>query len=151
MGAVGSVGRQLFQEAYRSAVSRVVGLAASPESGNETVRVARQTLAKLVGGPGLSGTVSCTLSRLVENPNAPVAEWKALAKQIASAFPRQVPGNPEDHIVHDYLFATVSEREGGGFRFRGRYYGLPEADLRLYRRRDAQYLTSLVRSLGLDA
>jgi hypothetical protein len=150
MSAERSVGRQLFQEAYRSTVGRVLMLAANPDNGNETARVARQTLDRLVGSPGLSGTISRKLVRLLQTPDAPAAHWEALAKQVGSASASQVPGDPDDHIVHDYLFATVSEREGGGFRFRGRYYGLPETALRLYRRLDAQYLTRLVRSLGIE-
>jgi len=147
----GSVGRRLFQEAYRSAVSRVLALAAHSEAGNETARVARQTLARLVDGPSLSGAVSRKLSHLLERPDTSARQWEALEKEVALATARQVPGTPDDHIVHDYLFATVSEREGSGFRFRGRYFSLPEKALRLYRQIDTQYLTRLVRSLGLDA
>jgi len=145
----GSQARQLFQEAYRSALARVVNLAASGSS--ETARVARQTLEVVAAGRGSSGETSRQVLGLVRATAAPRATaWQALAKRVAAASSRQVPGDPEDHLVHDYLFATVSERDGrGGFRFRGRFFVLPEEALAIYHRLDAAYLRDLVRSLSL--
>ena len=69
---------------------------------------------------------------------------------MAAASARRIPGDPEDLIVHDYAFATVSERDGRGrFRLRGRFFALPEQALALYHRLDATYLGNLVRSLRL--
>jgi hypothetical protein len=73
-----------------------------------------------------------------------------LAKRVAAAPSRKVPGDPDDHIVHDYAFATVSERDARGqFRRRGRFFALPQDALGIYHRLDAAYLAGLVRSLGL--
>ena len=149
LSAPGSEGRQLFQEVYRSALARVIGLAAS--GSNETARVARQTLSVVAAGRGVSRETVREITGLLHAPRAPrAAAWQALAKRTASASSRQVPGDPEDHIVHDYAFATVSERDGRGrFRLRGRFFSLPQEALAIYHRLDAAYLTGLTKSLGL--
>ena len=150
LSAPGSAGRALFQEVYRSALARVVGLVGSDS--DETARVARQTLDVVAAGKGLSRVASREILGLLRAPRAPRASaWQALAKRVAAATPQQVPGDPADHIVHDYAFATVGERDARGiFRLRGRFFNLPEESLRLYRKLDAAYLRDLVRSLGLD-
>jgi hypothetical protein len=150
MSAVGSEGRKLFQEVYRSALTRVIRLAAS--GAGETARVARQTLTIVAEGQGLSRETSREFTEILRAPTAPsAAAWQRLAKRVSSATARRVPGHPEDHIVHDYAFATVSERDPrGGFRLRGRFFALRDGALALYHRLDAAYLRGLVRSLGLD-
>ena len=116
LSAPGSEGRQLFQEVYRSALARVIGLAAS--GSDETARVARQTLSVVATGRGISRGAAREITGLLQAARAPrTAAWQALAKRTAAASARQVPGDPEDHIVHDYAFATVSERDARG-RFR---------------------------------
>jgi hypothetical protein len=145
-----SEGGRLFQEVYRSALARVIRLAGGG-SDDQTARVARQTLAAIAAGRGLSLEVSRAITRLLEAGKAPrPSAWEGLARRVASASARQVPGAPDDNIVHDYAFATVSERDGRGrFRLRGRFFSLSDEDLRLYHRLDATYLRDLVRSLGL--
>lgn len=145
----GSPARQLFQEVYRSAVARVIGLAAG--GSNETARVARQTLEAVAAGRGLSRETALKITRLLHaSPTPPALTWRNLARRVAAAPQRQVPGDPQGHIVHDYAFATVSERDGRGrFRFRGRFFTLPDEALRIYHRLDAAYLVNLVQSLGL--
>jgi hypothetical protein len=145
----GSPGRQLFQEVYRSALARVLSLAAS--GSNETARVACQTLEAVAAGRGSSRETKRQIAgRLRAAATSRVAAWETLAKRVATASSRQVPGDPEDHIVHDYAFATVSERDRRGrFRFRGRFFTLPEDALGIYHRLDATYLAGLVRSLDL--
>jgi len=149
LSAPGSEGRQLFQEVYRSSLARVIGLAAS--GSNETARVARQTLAVVATGRGLSRETAREITGLLHAPRAPrAAAWQTLAKRTAAASSRQVPGDPEDHIVHDYAFATVSERDSRGrFRLRGQFFALPQEALAIYHRLDAAYLAGLTRSLGL--
>ncbi len=150
LSAPGSAGHTLFQEMYRSALARVVGLVASDS--DETARVARQTLEVVTAGKGVSGGAGREIRGLLHasRPSRPAA-WQALAKRVAAAAPQQVPGDPTDHIVHDYAFATVGERDArGNFRLRGRFFGLPEESLKIYHRLDAAYLRDLVRSLGLN-
>jgi hypothetical protein len=146
----GSPGRQLFQEVYRSALARVIGLAGSGP--NETARVARQTLEAVAAGRGSSRETTRPIVALLRAaPSPPVQAWQRLAKRVAAASSRIVSGNPDDHIVHDYAFATVSERDGRGrFRLRGRFFTLPAGALGIYHRLDAAYLAALVRSLRLD-
>ena len=145
----GSEGRQLFQEVYRSALARVIGLAAS--GSHETARVARQTLSVVATGRGISRGAAREITGLLQASRVPrTAAWQALAKRTAAASARQVPGDPEDHIVHDYAFATVSERDARGrFRLRGRFFALSDEALAIYHRLDAAYLTGLTKSLGL--
>jgi hypothetical protein len=70
---------------------------------------------------------------------------------VAAATPAHVPGALDDHIVHDYAFATVGARdESGTFHLRGRLLTLPDEARRAYERLDRAYLADLVRSLGLD-
>ena len=144
-----SEARLLFQDVYCSALSRVIGLvAAGPD---ETARVARQTLEIVGQGDGLSRSFRRELAGLLRAPQLPhEATWRAFAKRVASASARQAPGDLEDHIIHDYAFATVGERDGRGrFRLRGGFFTLPDEAVRLYRRLDWGYLTNLVRSLRL--
>jgi len=144
-----SEGRRLFQEVYRSALSRVVCLAGS--HAEETARVARQTLEVVAKGKGLSRETAREIAGLLRAPQAPRSSgWQGLAKRVAAASARRIPGDPEDRIVHDYAFATVSERDARGrFRMRGRFFTLPEEALAIYHRLDAAYLGNLVRSLRL--
>jgi hypothetical protein len=146
-----SEGGRLFQEVYRSALARVIRLAGGA-SADQTALVARQTLAAIAAGRGPSREVSRAITRLQDGAKAfQASACEALARQVASATARQVPGVPDDNIVHDYAFAAVSERDGRGrFRFRGRFFSLSDEELRLYHRLDAAYLRSLVRSLDLD-
>ena len=146
-----SEGGRLFQEVYRSALARVIRLAGGA-SDDQTARVARQTLAAVAAGRGLSREVSRGITRLLSGAKPPRASaWEELARRVASAPARRVPGAPDDNIVHDYAFAAVSERDGRGrFRFRGRFFSLSDEGLRLYHRLDAAYLRDLVRSLDLD-
>ncbi len=149
LSQTGSPGRQLFQEIYRSALARVVGLAASGTS--ETSRVARQTLETVAAGRGLSREIACGITGLLHASPTPTAtSWRTLAKRVGAASNRKISGDPEDHIVHDYAFATVSERDGRGrFRYRGRFFALSNDALKIYHRLDAAYLAALVRSLNL--
>lgn len=149
MSPAGSEGRQLFQEVYRSALSRVVALAGS--HAEETARVARQTLEAVAKGKALSRETAREIAGLASAPQpARSAGWQALAKRVAAASAHRIPGDPEDLIVHDYAFATVSERDARGrFRLRGRFFSLPEPALAVYHRLDAAYLGNLVRSLRL--
>jgi hypothetical protein len=96
--------------------------------------------------------VSRGITRLLNGAKPPRGSaWEELARRVASAPARRVPGAPDDNIVHDYAFAAVSERDGRGrFRFRGRFFSLSDEGLRLYHRLDAAYLRDLVRSLDLD-
>jgi len=144
-----SEGRRLFQDVYRSALSRVVALAGS--RAEETARVARQTLEVVAKGKALSRETAREISgQLSAAHPARSSGWQALAKRVAAASARQIPGDPEDRIVHDYAFATVSERDARGrFRLRGRFFTLPEEALAVYHRLDAAYLGNLARSLGL--
>jgi hypothetical protein len=144
-----SEGRRLFQEVYRRALSRVIGLAAS--GATETARVARQTLEIVGQRRGLARRFRHDLAGLLRASRRPrEAAWRAFANRVASASSRRVPGDLEDHIVHDYAFATVSERDAcGRFRLRGRFFSLPDDALRIYHRLDRAYLNSLVRSLHL--
>jgi hypothetical protein len=153
----GSEGRDLFHEVYRTALCRLIRLAAGAadvgrgRGSDQTTQVARQTLAAVTNGRGLSREISREVLRLLGQARivSPVA-WEALARKIAKATARQVPGNPGDQIVHDYAFATVSERDARGrFRLRGRFFTLPEEALAVYHRLDAAYLGNLVRSLHL--
>jgi hypothetical protein len=144
-----SEGQLLFQEVYRGALSRVVMLVADGDG--QTARVARQTLEVVQQGGGLSPRLRRALAALLRSEGSPRhAAWRALARQVAAASPRDVPGDIEDHIVHDYAFAAVGERDSrGGFRFRPRFFALADEALRAYRRLDRSYLTNLVRSLHL--
>jgi len=144
-----SEGRVLFQEVYRSALSRVIRLAS--DGAGQTGEVARQTLAVVAKGHGVSRDAARQIGGLLRAPKALRAStWQALAKTVASATARQVPGDPEDHIVHDYAFATVGDRDARGrFRLRGRFFRLPDEALGIYRRLDKAYLADLVRSLNL--
>jgi hypothetical protein len=150
LSAPGSEGRRLFQEVYRSALARVIGLVGS--GSDETARVARQTLEAVSKGEGVSRTAAKEIAGMLAAPKPPAASaWAALARRVAAAAPKAVPGDPTDHIVHDYAFATVGERDGrGNFRLRGRFFGLPAESLALYHKLDAAYFRDLVRSLGLD-
>jgi len=145
-----SEGRLLFQEVYRSSLARVIRLAGG--GSGQTALVARQTLATVAAGKSLSRDLSQVITGHLEGAKRPKATaWEALARKVASASARQVPGDPNDHIVHDYAFATVSERDARGqFRLRGRFFSLPEEVLGIYHRLDAAYLANLVRSLDLD-
>jgi hypothetical protein len=102
-------------------------------------------------GHGVSRDAARQIGGLLRAPKALRASaWQALAKTVASAMARQVPGDPEDHIVHDYAFATVGDRDARGrFRLRGRFFRLPDEALGIYRRLDKAYLADLVRSLNL--
>jgi len=149
LSPAGSEGRQLFQEVYRSALSRVAGLAGS--RAEETARVARQTLDIVAKGKGISRETAREITGFLRAPQPPRASgWQTLAKRVAAASARQIPGDPEDLIVHDYAFATVSERDARGrFRLRGRFFALSDGALAIYHRLDAAYLRNLVRSLRL--
>jgi hypothetical protein len=149
MSPSGSEARQLFHETYRSALARVIRLVAGDSEG--TARVARQTLSVAATGRGISRETAREITELLQAPRAPrAAAWQALANRTAAASSRQVPGDPEDHIVHDYAFATVSERDARGrFRLRGRFFALPDEALAIYHRLDAAYLAGLTKSLGL--
>ncbi len=149
LNPAGSEGQRLFQDVYRSALSRVVSLASSPAE--ETARVACQTLADVAEGRGVSREAAREIAGLLGAPQPLRASaWAKLAKRVAAASARQIPGDPEDLIVHDYAFATVSERDARGrFRFRGRFFTLPEEALAVYHRLDAAYLGNLIRSLRL--
>jgi hypothetical protein len=149
LSPAGSEGRQLFQEVYRNALSRVAGLAGS--RAEETARVARQTLDIVARGKGISRETAREIAGFLRAPQ-PLrgAGWQTLAKRVAAASARQIPGDPEDLIVHDYAFATVSERDARGrFRLRGRFFALSDDALAIYHRLDAAYLRNLVRSLWL--
>jgi len=150
LSAPASEGRRLFQEVYRCALARVIGLVGS--GSDETARVARQTLEAVSKGEGVSRVAARKLAGMLAGPGrVPAAAWAALARRVAAAPPRMVPGDPRDHIVHDYAFATVGERDGrGDFRLRGRFFDLPAEALAGYHRLDAAYLRDLVRSLGLE-
>ncbi len=149
LSPAGSEGQRLFQEVYRSALSRVVGLAGS--RAEETARVARQTLETVAKGKGVSRETAREIAGLLGAPQSLRAgAWEKFTKRVAAAAARQIPGDPEDLIVHDYAFATVSERDARGrFRFRGRFFTLPEEALAIYHRLDAAYLGNLVRSLRM--
>lgn len=146
----GSSGRLLFQEVYRSALARVMALAGG--GADETARVARQTLAIVARGRGLSRPAAQELRGLLEAAKpARASAWSALAKRTATASATLVPGDIEDHIVHDYAFATVGERDTKGrFKRRGAFFTLPAEALAIYHKLDMAYLVNLVRSLGLD-
>jgi hypothetical protein len=149
MGPAGSEERRLFQEVYRSALSRVAGLAGS--HAEETARVARQTLEIVANGQAISRETAREIAGFLRAPQ-PLRgmDWQKLAKRIAAASARQIPGDPDDLIVHDYAFATVSERDTRGrFRLRGRFFSLSDDALAIYHRLDAAYLRNLVRSLRL--
>ncbi len=149
LSPTGSEGRQLFQEVYRSSLSRVAALAGS--QAEETARVARQTLEIVTKGEGISRAAAREILGFLRAPQplGPLA-WQKLAKRVAAASVRQIPGDPEDRIVHDYAFATVSERDARGrFRLRGRFFALSDDALAIYHRLDAAYLRNLVRSLRL--
>jgi hypothetical protein len=150
LSPAGSEGRLLFQEVYRSALARVIRLAGC--GSDQTGLVARQTLATVAAGKGLSRDLSREITGHLDEAKPPKATaWEALARKVASAPARLVPGDPADHIVHDYAFATASERDGrGGFRLRGQFFSLSEGALGIYHRLDASYLANLVRSLDLD-
>jgi hypothetical protein len=149
LSPAGSEGQRLFQEVYRSALSRVVGLASS--HAEETARVARQTLEVVAKGKAVSRGTAREMVGLLRGPQPVRAPgWQRLAKLVAAASARQIPGDPEDLIVHDYAFATVSERDARGrFRLRGRFFALSDDALTIYHRLDAAYLRNLVRSLRL--
>jgi hypothetical protein len=103
-------------------------------------------------GKGLSRETAREIAGFLSAPQAlPCSAWQELAKRVAGESGRRIPGDPEDHIVHDYAFATVSERDARGrFRLRGRFFTLPDEALAIYHRLDAGYLANLVRSLRLD-
>ena len=149
LSPAGSEGRRLFQEVYRSALSRVVGLAGS--HAEETARVARQTLGIVAKGKGISRETAREIAGFLTAPRPLRASgWQGLAKRVAAASARRIPGDPEDRIIHDYAFATVSERDARGrFRMRGRFFTLSGEALAVYHRLDAAYLGNLARSLRL--
>jgi len=146
----GSAGQTLFRDVYRKSLARVLGLALTADG--ETAAVARRTLGIVLRGPALSRTVAQEVRRVLEAPAGPARRVSAaLANVVLAAPPRQIPGDLDDHIVHDYAFATVGERDRRGrFVNRGRFFTLPPEALAIYQRRDRAYLTNLVRSLGLD-
>jgi hypothetical protein len=148
----GSSGRELFREMYRSALCRVLRLAGAGGASDQTAHVARQTLAAVAEGRSLSHKTAQAVHRLLEEAATPrPAAWEAMARRIAEATGREVPGAPDDHIVHDYAFATVGDRDARGrFRLRGRFFALPDEALAIYHRLDAAYMRDLVRSLRLD-
>jgi hypothetical protein len=148
----GSEGRELFLEMYRSALSRVIRLAGAADTSDQTARVARQTLAAVAKERSLSPGIAREVLDLLDQTEAHrSAAWEALARKISVAAARQVPGSPDDHIVHDYAFAAVGDRDARGrFRLRGRFFTLPNEALALYHRLDAAYMRALVRSLGLE-
>jgi hypothetical protein len=146
--ARGSGGRRLFEEVYRTALARVVALAGG--DADETARVARQTLRLVARGRGVRGALRAELKALLASDPPRPAGWRALADRVAGAPPGLVPGGLDDHIVHDYAFATVGARDDAGdFRLRGRLLTLPDDARRAYQRLDRAYLAGLVRSLGL--
>jgi hypothetical protein len=147
--APGSDARRLFGEVYRAALARVVALAV--EDAGETARVARQTLRRVAGGRGIRGALRAELTTLLSADRPASRAWRGLAARVAAATPAHVPGALDDHIVHDYAFATVGARDASGtFRLRGRLLTLPDEARRAYERLDRAYLADLVRSLGLD-
>ncbi len=146
----GSEGRRLFDQIYRLTLARVIRLALS--AGGETERVARQTLGTVAGGRGLSRAVATQLMGALggEERGRP-ARIRCLLTDVHAASPRQIPGDLEDGITHDYAFTAVGERDARGrFLNRGRFFRLSPEALRIYHRLDARYLTDLIRSLGLD-
>ncbi len=146
----GSDGRDLFHDVYRTALARVIRLARG-SGADQTAQVARQTLETVAKGRSLSREASREVLRLLgQTQTLSPGAWETLGRKIAKATARQVPGSPDDHIIHDYAFATVSERDARGrFRLRGRFFTLPEEALAVYHRLDAAYLANLVRSLRL--
>jgi len=145
-----SEGRALFRDVYRAALCRLVDL--TRHGGEETARVARQTLSVVARGAGVSAGVAADIRGLLEPAGRGQARSSArLVKRIVEASPREVPGSLEDGIVHNYAFAAVGERDARGrFRYRGRLLSAPPEALAIYHRLDAGYLANLVRSLGLD-
>ena len=145
-----SEGKTLFRDIYRAALCRLVEL--TRHGGEETARVARQSLGIVARGTGVSASVAAEIRQILastgqghDRPRARVVE------RIAGASPREVPGSLRDGIIHNYAFATVGERDARGrFRFRGRLLSVPQEALAIYHRLDAAYLASLTRSLGLD-
>lgn len=146
----GSVGHRLFQDVYRSGLARVLTLAGG--GAGDTARVAREALSLVAEGRGLAGGLRADLRRLLAATTPPRAShWQGLAKRVVAASAAQAPGDTEDHILHDFAFTTVSERDGKGqFRHRGRFFSLPAETLAKYHRLDRAYMVNLVRSLGLD-
>jgi len=144
----GSEGRQLFRDVYRGSLSRTLLLAVG--AAGQTAAVARETLDLVLRGGGLARELAGELEELLRRRGAKRKACAAFIARLAAASPRQVPGSLDDHLIHDYAFALVGERDRRGrFLHRGRFYALPEEALRIYRRLDAAYLRDLVRSLGL--
>ncbi len=145
-----SEGKALFRDIYRAALGRLVEL--TRHGGEETARVARQTLGVVARGAGVSAGVAADIRQLLEPAGRGQDRACArLGKRIAGASPREVPGSLDDGIVHNYAFATVGERDARGrFRYRSRLLSAPPEALAIYHRLDAAYLARLVRSLGLD-
>ncbi len=149
MSPKGSVGRLLFQEVYRTALSRVAMLTAG--GSDETARVARETLAITAKHQGLAGTLKAELKTLLIGRAPRASAWRAFGKKVALAPAKLAPGDLADTIAHDYAFATVGARDSKGrFQFRGRFFTLPEETLEIYHKLDRSYLADLVRSLRLD-
>ena len=145
-----SAGKALFRDIYRAALCRLVEL--TRHGGEETARVARQTLSVVARGTGVSAGVAADIRRLLEPAGQGQDRSCArLVKRVAGASAREVPGSLDDGIAHNSAFATVGERDAQGrFRYRGRLLSAPPEALAIYHRLDAAYLANLVRSLGLD-
>ena len=125
LSAPGSEGRQLFQEVYRSALARVIGLAAS--GSNETARVARQTLCGRGDGsgalPGDGARDHGTAPRAAGSTRGRLAgPGEADGLGLGSAGAR---GSRGSHRAR--LRLRDGERAGrrGRFRLRGRFFALP--------------------------
>ena len=145
----GSAGQRLFRDVYRVALDRVLDLALRAEG--ETAAVARKTLEVVLQGRGLSGAIAKEVRRVLAAPPSAAGRVAAALEALVLAAPaRQVPGDLDDHILHDYAFATVGARDRRGrFLNRGRFFTLPAEALAVYQRLDKAYLTDLVRSLGM--
>jgi hypothetical protein len=145
-----SEGKTLFRDIYRAALCRVVEL--TRHGGEETARVARQTLGVVARGGGVSASVATEIRQALESAGRRQDRAGVrLVKRIAGASAREVPASLHDGIVHNYAFATVGERDARGrFLYRGRLLSVPEEALAIYHRLDAAYLANLTRSLGLD-
>jgi hypothetical protein len=145
----GSEGRQLFQDVYRGSLARALELAVG--AAGQTAAVAQETLGLVVKGGGLARELAGELEGLLHRRGAKRKACVAFAARLAGASARQAPGSLDDHLIHDYAFAMVGERDRRGrFLHRGRFFSLPPDALRIYQRLDAAYLRDLVRSLGLD-
>jgi hypothetical protein len=145
-----SEGKALFRDIYRAALCRVVEL--TRHGGEETARVARQTLGVVARQGGVSASVAAEIRRVLDLAGRGQDRSRVrLVERIAGASAREVPGSLLDGIVHNYAFAAVGERDARGrFRYRGRLLSVPEDALAIYHRLDAAYLANLTRSLGLD-